>query len=186
MAYFRDDIRYHGVWPWIWHRKSNIVKDHTCVSCSGRLVIFWDHFGKRTDVISGQYPVPRPLPLILTWKVKFQVRGHDRVSCSWKLAIVWDYFGTPAEVISGRYPVCRPLTLKSTWKVKLQVQGHGRVSCSGRLAIVWDYFGTPAEVILGRYRYPVLRPCIGSWKSGQRSWSCKLLRVADYRLRPFW
>ena len=85
---------------------------------------------------SGRYPVPRPLSLNLTWKVKYQVKCDGRVSYSGRLAIVLDPFVKRAYVISGRYPVLRSLTLNVTCKVKYQVKGHGRVSCSGRLAIV--------------------------------------------------
>ena len=61
-------------------------KGLNCVTCSGRLAVFWDHFGRRTDVISGRYPVPRHLTLNLTLKVKCQVKGHGYVSFSRRIA----------------------------------------------------------------------------------------------------
>ena len=94
------------------------VKGHGCVSCSWRIAIVWDHFGKRAGVISGRYPVLHLLTLNFTLKIKCQVRGHGRISCSGRLAIVWDHFGTRADVITGRYPVPRRLTL---WVKRLSV-----------------------------------------------------------------
>ena len=64
------------------------LKGHLCVSCPGRLAITLDDFGIRADVISGQYPVRRPLTLNLTLMVKCQVKGHGCVTCSGRLAIV--------------------------------------------------------------------------------------------------
>ena len=57
------------------------VKCHVRVRCSGTLAIVWDNFGKRADVISGRYSVPRPLTLNLTLNVKYQIKGYGRVSC---------------------------------------------------------------------------------------------------------
>ena len=52
------------------------VRDHGCVSCSGRLAVAWDHFDTRADVTSGRYQEPRPLTLNLTLKVKCNVKSH--------------------------------------------------------------------------------------------------------------
>ena len=64
------------------------VKGHGCVSCPRKLADVCDHFGKRADVISGQYPVPRPVTVNLTSKVKCQVKGRGCVNGPRRVAIV--------------------------------------------------------------------------------------------------
>ena len=90
------------------------VKGNDSVTRSGRQSIVWDSFGRRADVILGRYPVPRPLTMKLTLKVKCQqIKGHGCVSFPGRLAVVvsWDNFDMCADVIWGRFPVRRPLTL---------------------------------------------------------------------------
>ena len=112
------------------------------------LAVVWDHFGTRADVILGRCPVPRPLTLNFTLKVKCQVKGHGCVSCPGKLAITQDNFGKSADVISGWYPETCHLTLK----VKCLVKGHSCASWSRRLAVAWDHFGTHVDIISGCYQ----------------------------------
>ena len=72
-----------------------------CVKLPWRLAVVWDHFGARAVLISGRYPVPRPLILNFTLKVKCQDKGLGRVSCPVMLDIVWVHIGKRA---SWSYP----------------------------------------------------------------------------------
>ena len=131
------------------------VKGHGCVSCWGRLPIVWDHFVKRADIISEQYPVQRALTLDLTLKVKWQVKDHGYTykllrEASYRLGPFWYNSWCHIGTIFGT----SSLTLNLTLKVKSQVKGNGCVTSSGRQAIVWDNFGTRTDVIAGRYKVP--------------------------------
>ena len=63
------------------------VERHGCLTCPGVLAVICNYFGSHADVIEGQYPVPRPLTLNLTLKVKC-LKGHGRVCCPGGLAII--------------------------------------------------------------------------------------------------
>ena len=83
------------------------VKDHVCVSCPGRLAVVSDNFGAPAVVISGRYPMFRPLILNLTLNVKCLVRIHGCASCPGRPAIVQDIFCRRAGAISGWCPNLR-------------------------------------------------------------------------------
>ena len=86
------------------------VKYHRFLNCPMKLAVVCDHFGKHADVISGQYPVPRPMTLNLTSKVKCQVKGHGCVNVPGRVAIVWNHFSTLLTQIRDdiRYPIFSP------------------------------------------------------------------------------
>ena len=56
--------------------------------CPGMLAVISDHFGTLIDVISGQYPVPCPLTLNVTLKVKCQDKAHGCIRSPGRIAII--------------------------------------------------------------------------------------------------
>ena len=170
-------------WPWRLNARSKamVVYNGQARDTSCRLRPFYT----RADLISGRYPVSRPLSLNLTLKVKYQVKCQvtqwTNHGLSKFLNACWGNFGMTSGIPS--FDLGADLERQTSGQMPCSF-----VSCLGRLAAVWDHLGMRADVISGRVNTSSydLEFDLEGQISGQMSRLYRLPREVRWRLRSFW